>query len=689
MDRNFSREFGYALWTPNTEITLANVPWSNSLDKIAGFGTRAELDSYINGTPNARTIRFANTARVNEPIVIDELIADVMGYNFVRATNNVQSAILGDKRTSYYYFILGARSTASHTTELQLQLDAWSTFFTEVKFGMCYVEQGHLGVAAENGFNGNGRNFLTVPEGLDYGSEYVVAYTGRLAGINPAHAVLVGSTIDLTADLGSSEKTAKMPAAKGSRISGLVSGVSYYVFNSYNSLLKGLLSNLSSRPWAATGIVSISAIPTLGGWVPGWNEKQPINAPNSVLANAAYAPPEESVPLRTFNVLQNWRTEVDRFIPAKYRHFKKLLTYPYCVIEMTSYQGSPVMLKPENMGGNDLKFYGSLTILPPGQRITYYPASYNVSDEDNFSVEPYRGDFLDQSVSITNFPQFSTVNNNSAIALASQSASIGYARTAVDWAQQRTLEANRVSYDQAGSVSNLSSSMNDVANAAITRSREIGDSQSIQSAWAGSSQSLLGLDIGGAAMTGINTAIASNHANQQAAADIYSNNRSDALSGTNSEYMRDTNKTLADWGARGDHASQVAAIDAKVHDMQFVTPSVVTQAGGELAMLSHYGLEMRAIVKFIDAGAMRRVCEHWTRYGYQVHQRHNMSKLHVMSHFTYWKLHEVNLVGTNIPEGYKNIISGLFEKGVTVYKDPNDIGTIDPWINTPVSGVRL
>jgi hypothetical protein len=61
----------------------------------------------------------------------------------------------------------------------------------------------------------------------------------------------------------------------------------------------------------------------------------------------------------------------------------------------------------------------------------------------------------------------------------------------------------------------------------------------------------------------------------------------------------------------------------------------------------------------------------------------------VMNNFTYWKLSETYITGAACPEQYKQAIRGIFEKGVTVWSNPANIGTIDIADNTPLEGITL
>jgi hypothetical protein len=87
---------------------------------------------------------------------------------------------------------------------------------------------------------------------------------------------------------------------------------------------------------------------------------------------------------------------------------------------------------------------------------------------------------------------------------------------------------------------------------------------------------------------------------------------------------------------------------------------------------------------------MTAIGEYWLRYGYQVNKFGRMpASLMVMENFTYWKLRETYITSSSCPETFKQAIRGIFEKGVTVWAEPSDIGNIDIGDNSPLEGVFL
>ena len=59
----------------------------------------------------------------------------------------------------------------------------------------------------------------------------------------------------------------------------------------------------------------------------------------------------------------------------------------------------------------------------------------------------------------------------------------------------------------------------------------------------------------------------------------------------------------------------------------------------------------------------------------------------VMSKFTYWKMTESYLSSAMVPEGHKQVLRGIMEKGFTVWANPDEIGVIDIADNQPLPGV--
>lgn len=153
-------------------------------------------------------------------------------------------------------------------------------------------------------------------------------------------------------------------------------------------------------------------------------------------------------------------------------------------------------------------------------------------------------------------------------------------------------------------------------------------------------------------------------------------------------YMRDTNKDLADWAARGDYQQNVAAINAKVQDTALTPPFTNGQSGGETFNMIYGGLRVYMHIRSVNSDVAAMIGDYWLRYGYAIRRFIAIPpSLQVMQNFTYWKLSETYISSGRVPEFAKQAIRGIFEKGVTVWSDPKKIGNVDWADNQPLKGI--
>lgn len=713
--RDFSEDFNYALWTNDTEITLTNVPWNNDYRDVVRFANQAALDTYIDTRTSTRAeLQNLKYASLNEPIKIRTPFAAASKFNYVRARNRRQSALLGDEDTTFYYFITSVRFEAGNTTEITVQLDIWSTYIHKVQIGACYVERGHIGIANENNFSNYGRDYLTIPEGLDVGGEYVTKVVKREKLIDGnTFNVLAVSSIDLSANPWNGNEPV-LKTAPGSRFGQMPSGSSYYVWEDIGAF-EAFVRGYATSPHVTQGILSITAIPQLTRYYQS-AEMAFDNA--SDLYRGIDASGWGYAADKRHDMFPDWRNSPDivNAIPVRYRHLKKFFTYPYMIIEMTTLTGTPVILKPEAWDNPDAKVMEQAALTPPNQRVQFFPIAYNgVEYHDLGDGSVWGGDAQDISTMITNFPSFALINNAALGYLSSNFHSNAFQSGAADWSQQKALGANQLSYDQSTNAMSLANELNNLGTATDAAQTALGN----RTAWAnygvdavagvanagvGVAGSLLSGNIGSAVTAGAgaainaaagaaSTAINVDAANQSLGLRTSMANQSVSAQTKSGEYVRDTNKDLSDWAAKGDYAQAIAGQNAKLQDAKMIQPTTSGQVGGEMMNILHdqFGLYLR--FKMLDGAAYRRIGEYWLRYGYQVQQfvRNIPADFMVMNKFTYWKMSETYIHSAPIPETFKQAIRGIFEKGVTIWADPADLGNpaFDMATNTPKTGITL
>lgn len=698
-------ELNYATWPASTNITMCNVPWNSDYRDIVRFADENALANYIGGL-GGPTIRISQLsyAKFGQPIRLNVPFNVAQQYNYLRVFNQAQP-IPGDIPRAFYYFISDVVFVAPSVTHVYVQLDVWQTFGYSTVFGNCYIDRGHIGIANSRGFNNYGRDFLTVPEGMDIGGEYQIADVkskaithvngGDLSG-SVGYRVLVISTTDLEKDPGT-VKAPLLNTATGSSMQDLPNGASIYLFNA-GSEIQRFLKKFAHAPWMLQGIMSIQAVPR------AYNIKT-TPATNGDFTGFGRVV-EGQIPKVSTPIYQNWRENVlVKNIPLRYRGLRKLLTFPYCVLELTSYTGTPLVLKPESWNDLNATVQEVPHLAPPNARVAFYPFRYNANasseiKENANGIFNDGGEFLDMTTGINNFPTFSTVNNSYAGFLASNANSIAYQHSSADWSQQKALSGNDLAQQQSNMSIQTSRDLTGIGINAAQQQTALQNQTMGQQAMLNAGAGIVGGIAGGpagigagvakAALTGVNTAISQNQNTQAMNIGTGAQRASNDRSNQNAGALADTNRQYGDYAARGDYANQIAGINAKVQDAKMVQPTTSGQMGGESFLLSNYQWGYDLKIKTITGAALSSLGEYWLRYGYAVSRFGRMpSNFQVMTNFTYWKLNETYIISSKCPEPMKQAIRGIFEKGVTVWGNPANIGNIDIADNTPLDGIMM
>lgn len=695
----------YSIWLPESEITLTNVPWDSNYRDIVKFDSAAALNKFIDEQETMNTqIQNAGYARIDEPIRLRIPIDEAYGYNYIRVTNPSMPSV-NAAPTTYYYFITGIAMLTPGVTVFNVAIDIWQTFGDKVKLGQSFVEQGHIGIANSNQFQNFGRNYLTVPEGLDTGGEMrVVDWTSQtLVGINDCNIMVVSNT-NLTVDPGD-EDDPTMKTSPGGRVQGVPSGTTAYFFK--NALdFTNFINAYQDYPWVLQGIMQITAIPPIISQGYAMNAVKFPKAPNI----AAYTMGTQSYG-RTIgkSMMKDWRgTVTNVHTEERYRHLKKFLVYPYLAVELTTMTGTSIIMKPELWRSDDAEVLIYNAVASPGQRSVIAPRHYNgkstATQEQQQNADKSLvylhddGEWIQHATMVGDFPQFAIVNNAGVLALASSAHGRAQQYRAADWSQQKALGSNQTSYDQASAGIQNTETQGGISRWSNTQSTQIANSQAILGAVAGGATGVaMGAATGGAAGAGMGAAGAATGA-MNAAIGISGRNQQTALSNTASAasqagnvgtaaYMRDTSKDLADWAARGNYQQEIAAINAKVQDTAMTPPFTAGQSGGETFNFIFGNIRVYMHVRQINQDQVAMIGDYWLRYGYAIRRFISMDKLQVMNNFTYWKLAETYIESGRVPEWVKQAIRGMFEKGVTVWRDPKQIGNIDWADNEPLDGI--
>lgn len=710
----YENTFNYAVWTPNTTATLCNVPWDSSYRDVVRFDAEDERAAYfaarfsdgyafqINGLVY---LRYGEPVRVNAPFDM------VTRCNYLVVSNPLQPVPPdGRKPEKYYYFINDATYIAPNTTQLNIQLDVWQTYYDRVHFDMCYVNKGHIGIANENCTMDNLVDYLTDTEGLNIGDEYEICaqWFHPFQREQNSMAALVMTSADLSVNLGTVEKP-NLATATGTVSNGIPMGCNLYVCDA----LTNLMQQLADKPWVSQCITSITYFPAE---LLDIDYNRYIEIGDGLTRAILYR--VSSKPNTTRNLLvDNARSAFA--IPHRYRNLKKFFTAPYTAYELTYQGGGEIIVKPECVGVTDddkMALRMESVAFPPSSRINVYPERYNAAAEEHgveFDYYPPAGtavsrtmpdgEGLDFCLSITNFPQVAIVNNMYLYYIASTQNTRSYQFASADWSQQKAMMAAQTSYDQASAnmdnalanmhlANQTNSTLNDIANEKVMWN---GISSGISSG-AGAVGNLLTGNVGGAVSDVVNIGLAAGNTvanqdwnNRTTSAQINMATQTTRNNVALQGYMRDTNRDYAQFAAKGDYETAIQGIQAKVEDAKLTQPTTAGQNGGDMFNIANGYFGVFVKWKRLKPNFMRQVGDFWLRYGYYVNRWITPPQdLKCMENFTYWKMQNAAISTTEVPETFKDAIRGIFEKGVTVWNDPDKMYRIDLADNEPVKGVR-
>lgn len=169
------------------------------------------------------------------------------------------------------------------------------------------------------------------------------------------------------------------------------------------------------------------------------------------------------------------------------------------------------------------------------------------------------------------------------------------------------------------------------------------------------------------------------NANNKLATDVTANNantgnanaaRSRNTAVTNNQRQRDSG--IFDAQTALEQAQDMYA--AKLRDLHRAAPANITTSQGDALpdIWGTRGLQVRVMTQSPDV--IRRCGDTFLQYGYTLQQNVETPTLLVKSKFTYWR-GDALVYATSAPARAVNIIRNMFETGVTVWRDPDTIGS--------------
>lgn len=655
---------------PNSEVRLIkNVPFSNNYKNVIQFNDKASQESYFKSLPNIVADDFKyvrNNGTIKVPYYRDEILE----YNYLMFKNKAY----GDKY--FYAFITNISYINPNTSAISFELDVFQTWFMDVEFKPSYVEREHC-----KRWNSDGTPVInTIPEGLDYGSEYITKGFKRLYDMGDKARIkwiVIGLALD-DYDLTQieSNKTPSHEYLQTIMGEGIPNSIQYLVFpiREYGST--------ESLNWNLDGTGIMNSIKAL------WYLRNCNNFANKVatIFVTDFLPVRYSVSIdgnvinittgstgssqiQAIDILCQWGennqyhevipfpfivnssdddercTVITHSISDKYGALKngitesKLLMYPYSYIQMTDLQGNNFTIKNEYVNGNNL----TLAIR----------SSLDISNKIAYTIQNYLNNnqlanelYLENGI-INSQPNRLTI--------------IDDYMAAYIQGNMNTINQNILATQQQSALNNQIASNTAQTNSAVTDTRN-------RANMLNAGLSSVAGTIGSAIIGGTPLALASTVQGMgNVAQSTVSNMANTRVTELENENM------IKNTALRGELVNQqaVAGAMAKMQDARNMADNVNLQGGNAMFNYGYENLNIKFIYKQITPEYIDLLQDYFGKYGYKVH-RVKIPNIHTRESWNYIQTVGANIVG-NIPQMFIDALEQLFNQGITIWHT-TDVG---------------
>lgn len=730
-----------AFWNPESTVTLYRVPWDSSYDNVVDWKT-TDRDAYFASLPSKDVITKSDSAYMplGMQIVIDLPYEVARKFNYC-VVSNPANPVEGDEDYKLYYFITATGYPNPSASVLTCSLDVWTTRYTDIKFNVGYVERGHIGMANSNlvnapegGYTKALNTYCTQADGVSTGDQYQTFKVDAFQINDPEQPsyVCVVSTCKLYGGRGTVDNP-QLKTADGNLVDGIVSGCNVY-FIAIDDI-RIFMSDMADFPWISQNIISICTVPNklinfdyLEDKTSYYNERlYHYYVPNrdyskSFNWNFGDIPclsDDAVIDIANLKSKERWGQSTD----AKYwyQSIDKLNAYPYAVIELTSSSsGQSVYLKPELLGGDVTPLVYISCAIQPFASCAVAPKYYGHFDGKQFSVAvkdgdevstrdiPY-GELFNCAIWFDNFPQWSIVNNAYLAYMASTAHTRAYQYDNALWGYQSAVvnakNANKNATYQAGinylnarteidrtqsvfgaeygqrelevGVGNMQTALNTITSMPSTLASGAAAGGFLGAAGFGAAS--VASAVGGMYTNAqsLEAMKAVNSANVSAASEIARRNQSAAAQIAGNNYGTSL------FISAGNYDNEIQGIDASYADAKLTQPSQSGNTGGDGLRYAN-GIEWLIEVRYktLCDDAIIRNGDFFRRFGYAVNRYMNIpNDLSLCKYWTYWKVQQLETSSALMNEDEKSVIKGIFAKGVSVWTNPDEIGTIYPRAN--------
>lgn len=644
---------------PNSEVRLIkNVPFSNNYKNVIQFNDKTSQENYFKSLPNILADDFKyvrNNGIIKVPYYRDEILE----YNYLMFKNKAY----GDKY--FYAFITNISYINPNTSAISFELDVFQTWFMDVQFKPSYIEREHC-----QRWNSDGTPVInTIPEGLDYGSEYVYKGHTRLydkTNNNKIKWLVIASTIDEEDLIGEYPEFQYCFSSQA-----LCNNIVFIVAPMFEyGVADNWTLNGTSLPSATeilrafrygSNLVKKAVSCYVTDYLPCWytvtsvSGKLAVSSQEINIYKAEYGRevngnitnittinlPILSIPSDDDTQNETWSYELT---DDKYKYLKngitesKLLMYPYSYNLLTDLQGDEFIIKNEyNQGKNiavDIR-----CALGVSNNVAYTIQGY--LNSNGIGNELY----LRNGIINKNTNRLAIVDDYAA---AYAQGNMNTIEQNINATKQQTSLNNRIAQNTANTNTAITDTRNraNMLNAGISA---VGGT--IEGAILGGPLALAGAVQG---LSNVAQTTVSNMANSRV---------------TELENQNMLNNTAL----RGELANQqaVAGAMAKVQDAKATADNVTLQGGDTYFNYGYENLGVKLISYQITQEYIDLLQDYFGKYGYKVHKV-KIPNIHTRQNWNYIQTVGANIVG-NIPQMFIEGLEQLFNQGITIWHT-TDVG---------------
>lgn len=644
---------------PNSEVRLIkNVPFSNNYKNVIQFNDKTSQENYFKSLPNIVTDDFKyvrNNGTIKVPYYRDEILE----YNYLMFKNKAY----GNKY--FYAFITNISYINPNTSAISFELDVFQTWFMDVQFKPSYIEREHC-----QRWNSDGTPVInTIPEGLDYGSEYVYKGHTRLydkTNNNKVKWLVIASTIDEEDLIGEYPEFQYCFSSQA-----LCNNIVFIVAPMFEyGVADNWTLNGTSLPSATeilrafrygSNLVKKAVSCYVTDYLPCWytvtsvSGKLAVSSQEINIYKAEYGRevngnitniigidlPILSIPSNDDIQNETWSFEL---IDDKYKYLKngitesKLLMYPYSYNLLTDLQGDEFIVKNEYNQGKSIAI-DIRCALGVSNNVAYTIQGY--LNSNGIGNELY----LRNGIINKNTNRLTIVDDYAA---AYAQGNMNTIEQNINATKQQTSLNNQIAQNTA----NTNTAITDTRNRANMLNAGIGAvGGTIEGAILGGPLALAG------AVQGLSNAAQTTVSNM-------ANSRVTELENQN---------MLNNTALRGELANQqaVAGAMAKVQDAKATADNATLQGGDTYFNYGYENLGVKLISYQITQEYIDLLQDYFGKYGYKVHKV-KIPNIHTRQNWNYIQTVGANIVG-NIPQMFIDALEQLFNQGITIWHT-TDVG---------------